>query len=399
MAVHRRRGGAGPACTSSRRHVLTNCRLSLPVPALRLPRRMTRMLAMLAALGALLGAAAPLRAADPAAAASAEAPLRLRIVGGLGQLNPFTRHERPFWTEQLPRASGGRLAADIVAFDQAGLSGSDMLRLVQAGAVPFATALLPLVAALDPQLGAPDLAGLNPDLATLRRHTAAFRPHLQQRLRERWGAELLAVYTYPAQVTFCRRPFASLAELAGRRIRSSSLLQSDLVEALGAVPVQTAFAEIVPKIRSGDIECAITGAMSGNIIGLHEVTTHVHTMAANWGLMVFVANAAAWQALPPPLRELLRRELAALEAAIWAEAERETESGLACNRGDPSCTDGRRGRMTVVAATPEDERRWRGIVAGTVLPRWVQRCGAECAQAWNRTLGPVTGIEASAPGP
>lgn len=331
--------------------------------------------------------------------ASTPAPQRLRIVGSLGQLNPYTRHERPFWTEVLPRVSGGRLAADIVAFDQAGLSGSEMLRLVQVGAVPFATALLPLVATQDPQLGAPDLAGLNPDLATLRRHTAAFRPYLQQRLRGRWGAELLAVYVYPAQVTFCKRPFASLADLAGRRIRSSALSQSDFVEALGAVPVQTAFADIIPKLRNDDIECAITGAMSGNIIGLHEVTTHVHTMAVNWGLGVFIANAAAWQALAPDLRTLLQRELASLEAAIWSEAGRETDDGLACNRGDAACDGGRRGRMAVVAATPADLERGHEIVVGSVLPRWVQRCGAECAEVWNRTLAPATGIEAAPPGP
>lgn len=364
------------------------------------PRRAARVLAMLAALGALFGPVAPaVRAQADASDPATSAPLRLRVVGSLGQLHPYTRHERPFWTEVLPRVSGGRLAADIVAFDQAGLGGSDMLRLVQAGAVPFATALLPLVAAQDPRLGAPDLAGLNPDLPTMRRHTAAFRPYLVQRLRERWGAELLAVYLYPAQVTFCKRPFASLADLLGRRIRTSNLSQSDLVEALGAVPVQTAFADIVPKLKSGDIECAITGAMSGNIIGLHEVTTHVHTLGANWGLAVFIANGAAWRALPADLRALLRRELATLESAIWAETERETAAGLACNRGDASCTDGRRGNMTVVQATPQDLRRGRAIVVGAVLPRWVRRCGAECAEVWNRTLAPVTGIEARAPMP
>ena len=367
------------------------------------PRRATRALATLAALGVLLGAAAHAARAQTDTAhgvdATGQEPLRLRIVGSLGQLNVYTRHERPFWTEVLPRVSDGRLAADIVAFDQAGLGGSDMLRLVQAGAVPFATALVPLVAAQDPRLGAPDLAGLNPDLPTMRRHTAAFRPYLAQRLRERWGAELLGVYLYPAQVTFCKRPFASLADLLGRRIRTSNLSQSDFVEALGAVPVQTAFADIVPKLKSGDIECAITGAMSGNIVGLHEVTTHVHTLATNWGLAVFIANDAAWQALPAESRALLRRELASLEAAIWDESERETEGGLACNRGDASCTDGRRGRMTVVQATPQDLRRGRTIVVGAVLPRWVQRCGAECAEVWNRTLAPVTGIEARAPTP
>lgn len=328
------------------------------------------------------------------AQAQAEPTVHLRIVGGLSGLHQYTRHEQPFWTRDLPRLSGGRASADILPFDQTGLSGNEMLRLMQVGAVPFATALLPLVATEDPELGAPDLAGLNPDMATLRKTVAAFRPYLERRLRERWGVELLAVYVYPAQVTFCNKPFRSLADLAGRRIRSSNLSQSDLIEALGAVPVQTTFAEIVPKLRSGDIECAITGTMSGNTIGLHQVTTHVHTMAANWGLAVFGANRAAWQALPPDIRTTLQRELPRLERSIWADADRETGEGLACNSGKPACVNGQKGQMEVVNENAADVRRWHDIVVSTVLPRWVERCGPQCAAVWNSTLGTVTGIQA-----
>jgi hypothetical protein len=50
--------------------------------------------------------------------------------------------------------------------------------------------------------------------------------------------------------------------------------------------------------------------------------------------------------------------------------------------------------MVVVRETPADARRWRDIVVSTILPRWVQRCGPQCADVWNGTLGPVTGIEA-----
>ncbi|MBL8352991.1 MAG: TRAP transporter substrate-binding protein [Burkholderiaceae bacterium] len=341
------------------------------------------------AVGITLGGAAAPALGQP------DEVLRLRIVGGLGQLSQYTRHERPFWTRELPRLTAGRAVGEIVAFDEAGLNGQEMLRLLKVGAVPFATALLPLSATLDPPIGAPDLAGLNPDIATLRRHVAAFRPFLERRLRERWNVELLAIYTYPAQVTFCRKPFAKLVDLAGRRIRTSNPTQSNLVEALGAVPVQTAFSEIVAKLRSGDIDCAITGTMSGNTIGLHEVTTHVNTLAANWGLAIFGANTAAWRALPTDLRDLLQRELARLEQSIWADSERETGEGLACNRGGAGCVSGRPGRMVVVEADEADRLRWRRTVVSTVLPRWIERCGDTCAEVWSSTLAPVTGIEAA----
>ncbi len=339
-------------------------------------------------------AAALLHAPPGAAQVPAPAPQHLRIVGGLAGVNQYTRHEEPFWTRELARMSNGRASAEIVAFDRAGIRGQEMLRLIQLGVVPFGTSLLNLSAVLDPELAAPDLAGLNPDVPTLRRNVGAFRPYLERVLRDRYGSELLAIYAYPAQVTFCAKPFASLADLTGRRIRVSSATQSDWVTALGATPVQTAFADIVANMRSGNIDCAITGAMSGNTIGLHEATSHLHTMVVNWGVAAFLANGAAWGALPKDLQSLLRSELPKLEQTIWAEAENETRAGTACNTGVAECVAGRKGRMTEVRASPADAAKRREILVNSVLPGWLKRCGPSCATVWKQTVGQVSGVEA-----
>jgi TRAP-type C4-dicarboxylate transport system substrate-binding protein len=164
--------------------------------------------------------------------------------------------------------------------------------------------------------------------------------------------------------------------------------------ALGAVPVLVGFAQILPNMASGNTECAITGTMSGNLLGLHEVTTHVHTLPLTWGLAVFGANLAAWQSLPGDLRALLTHELPKLETAIWAESERETAEGLACNRGLPSCRSARKGSMTEVASTRDDERRRKDILVGTVLPRWLQRCNQRCRDIWDQTIGQAHDIVA-----
>ena len=303
-----------------------------------------RTLAASALAGALALAAAG-AAWSQATAAGADTVKRLRVVGGLAGVNQYTRQEEPFWTKELPRLTGGKVSAEIVPFDRAGIRGQEMLRLMQLGVVPFGTALLSLSAAQEPVFAAPDLAGLSPDIKAARTAVSAFRPYLEKTLRERYGIELLAIYAYPSQVVFCNKPFASLADLNGRRTRISSPPQADLVEALGGVPVQTGFAEIMANMKSGNIECVVTGTMSGNTIGLPEVTTHVHSMAINWGLSVFAANGGAWNALPPAVRDTLRRELPRLEQAIWAEAERETGDGIACNTGSLACIDGRKGKM------------------------------------------------------
>ncbi len=319
---------------------------------------------------------------------------KLRIVGGLAGLNQYTRNEEPFWTKELSRLSGGKFEADIIPFDRAGVPGADMMRLIQLGVVPFGTALLSNLSAQYPEYSAADLAGLNPDMATLKTTVAACRPFLEKSLRERHGVEPLALYVYPAQVVFCKTALTSLADLTGRRIRVSSATQSDIVGALGGTPVLTGFGQMMANMASGNTDCAITGTMSGNTLGLHEVTTHIHTLPFSWGLAIFASNLAAWDALSPDLKSLLRRELPKLEAAIWSESERETAEGLACNRGASSCTSGRKGHMVEVPLTVQDDQRRKEIFTSIVLTRWIQRCSTRCGEVWNRTIGPVRGIMA-----
>ena len=349
-------------------------------------------------LGGLVLAMAALQAAPVAAAVVGTAlpATRLRILGGLGSLNQYTRLEEPFWRVTLPALTAGRVEADIAPIDRAGIRGQDMLRLLQQGVVSFGTAPLNLVGAEDALLAAADLPGLNPDIAALRRSVAAFRPALATHLRQRHGLELLAVYAYPAQVVFCKQPFATLAELRGRRVRVAGTTLADLVESLGAVPVLLPLAETVTQVRAGLLDCAITGAMSGNTIGLHEVTSHLHSQALSWGLSLFAANGAAWSALSPELRSLLKQRLPQLEQDIWAAADRETREGAACNSGAPACTTGRAGQMQRVPPNSADRARLHDLLGQTTLPRWLARCGAGCAEIWNNTLAGTAGVTAPA---
>jgi TRAP-type C4-dicarboxylate transport system substrate-binding protein len=340
---------------------------------------------------ALIGAAAGMAGGAWAAAAP---PLHLHIVGGLGSLNQFTHHEQPFWETDLARLSGGRYTAEIVPFDRAGIRSQEVLTLVQLGAVPFATLPVSGGVTKDPELTAPDLAGLNPDMASMRRSAAAFRPYLEAMMRERYGIEVLALYVYPAQVIFCKKPFTGLKGLAGMRVRTSGPAQSDWIAALGGKPVTTSFDDILPYLGRGELDCAVTGTMSGNTIGLQDATTYIHPMAISWGLSIFAANGAAWNALPADLRALIKRELPRVEHSIWDESERETADGIACDIGAPRCKAGKAGSMIEVPSSPADERLRREIFTTTVLPHWLQRCGPQCAAIWNRTIARSAGIEA-----
>ena len=319
-------------------------------------------------------------------------PITLRIVGGLAGVAQYTRHEMPFWTEQVMQRTHGRVRAEIAPFDRSGIRGPEMLPLMRLGVVPFGTVPLSVSAGDEPEINAVDLPVTNPDFGTLRRTVTLLRPRLEALLKERFNVVLLAVYAYPAQVVFCRQPFSGLGDLSGRRIRVSSVGQSELFEALGAIPVVTPFAEIPAALRGGIVECAVTGSLSGNTLGLPGIATYVSRQAISWGVSVFGANAGAWAALPQEVRSQLQAGLSELQEQIWRAAEQETEEGFACNAGRPECVHGTRGQMVVLDDEPRDRQRRAQLLRDVILPSWIRRCGSDCIDTWNTTMAPSRGI-------
>lgn len=329
--------------------------------------------------------------------AVADGPIRLRVVGGLAGITQYNSFEEPFWSKEIRERSGGLIEATIQPIDRSGLRGQDALQLMQLGVVPFGTANLALSAADDPELAAIDLPGLAPDFAALRRAAGLYRPTLKAILGERYGIELLGVYAYPAQVVYCAKPFRELADLDGRRVRTSSVGQSSFVEALGATPVLIPFAETVGAVSKNVVDCAITGTLSGFEIGLSNVTSHVHALAVNWGLTLFAANKRAWDALPADARTIIGQGVSDLERRIWDAAERETARGIACNTGAQLCGEAARGRMALVPVSARDDEERRRVLVERVLPAWAARCGEGCRQTWNRTLGSALGVALGKP--
>lgn len=343
---------------------------------MRLRRFASLLAAAVTSFGVLQGSA---RAAGPE-------PIELRIVGGLAGVKQYVTLEEPFWSREIAKLTDGRVKAIVHPFDRSGLRGQDMLQLMRLGVLPFGTALVSMAAADEPLLSVADLPGLNPDFASLQRNVALVRPLMQAVLRERYSIELLAIYTYPAQVVFCAKPFASLQDLWGRRVRVSAVAQAEMFAGLGAVPIVVPFAEVTRAVRTGVVDCAVTGTLSGFESGLADVTSHIHAMPITWGISIFGANTTTWDALPEDVRAILRRHVADLERRIWDTAQRDTALGLACAAGKPACERTSGQPMTIVPTSPQDEAQRQQLVDKFVVPSWIDRCGPECERVWQETF-------------
>ena len=78
---------------------------------------------------------------------------------------------------------------------------------------------------------------------------------------------------------------------------------------------------------------------------------------------------------------------------MWDIGAKATEEGVACNTGEGECTLGKPGSMTLVEITDEDVARKKQLLQDVVLLEWGRRCGRDCSQTWNETVGQVVGLE------
>lgn len=166
---------------------------------------------------------------------------------------------------------------------------------------------------------------------------------------------------------------------------------ADYVSAMGASPVTLPFAEVVTALQTGVVDCAVTGIGSGNAAKWYEVANHLYNAPVDWSIGFYGMGLKRWQKLDPAVQEFLEQQAVVLEDRMWEETKRENEYALACNTGEGECKVHTKANMVATAPNAHDQKTLRGIAMG-VAKDWSGRCGPECVEEWNATVGPIVGI-------
>ena len=335
--------------------------------------------------------AATLAASLPASAQIQD--LSIKFIGQSSIESNSSLLEQPFF-EQLSAKSGGKIRVDLQPFNTLGLSGTEILRLMQNGVIEWASNGITFLAGDRPEFEGCDLAGITPSLDQGYQACVAYKPVLTQIMAETWNVKLLALYGNPPQVVWCRAPIQSLADLRGKKVRVFNKTLTDFVEGAGGTTVTIPFADVVPALQRGVADCAITGTFNGNIANWPEVAEHILGVSLGWAVQYAAVNLDAWNELNPETQQFLEEQFLELERDSWTRvAVRTTAEGVTCNTGG-ECALGKPADIEFINPTPEDEAERLRIMRDAVIPRWAERCGADCAAEWNETVGKVVGLEA-----
>lgn len=328
-------------------------------------------------------------------AAVADSPVVLKAVGTWSSLTNFKKHEGPFFNEVLAKASDGQIIGEIKSQSGLGLKGFEIMRLVKNGVFDFAFGLPGYVAAENAVFEGADLSSLVQDIETERKVSEAYFPTMEKNFAEIYNAKLLMLYPFPSQTLWCNAEVNSIEDLKGKKVRVYATTLGDFVEGAGGTSVTVPFAEVIPALEKGVVDCGITGTMSAYTANWQQVATHAYTLRVGWGLAFGAMNMDKWNSMTPAQQEIMTTEVAALNERMWAETATEDEVAIACITGG-DCAIGEKGSMKLVTPTDADLAVRDKIATDVVLARWAERCGEECAANWNATVGKIIGLEAKA---
>jgi len=345
----------------------------------------------MAAAAAIAGAVA-LGMAAPAAAEIQS--LKIKAVGTWSNLTNYYDFEKPFYSGDMTKASGGKIQTQINPITELGLKGWEVMRLLKLGVFDVAHGVYGYVASEDPALEGVDLSGASADFKQAREVVKAYEPVIRKRFNKVFNAHYLGTFRWPSQFIWCNQPINKVTDLKDKKIRVYSTTLGDFVEGVGGTSVTIAFAEVVPALQKGVADCGITGSMPAFQAKWHEVITHAMVMPVGAGLGFVAMSNKLWNSLNKETQAFIQKQYDDLTDRQWANAEKEDQEALNCLSGSGPCSKGTPGSVKLTQPSASDVKERERVLRDFVLKKWAARCSAECIKDWNATAAKVVGVKA-----
>lgn len=300
---------------------------------------------------------------------------------------------KPFWAK-IKKDSDGQITSDVLTNDQLGLKGGEVFRTMKKGLFDWTTNVISHAAGDDPRNEALDLAGIAQTIPEVHRMANAYEPTLAAFFKKRYNLHIVDVWPIGPVVAWCNAPVTSVADLKGKKVRAFNRTMADFLHGIGAVPVSMSFGDMVTGLQRGTVDCAITAPRSGLKAGLGEVTTHMLKLALGWAFVADAWSEKTWNKLDKPTQKFLTNEYAALNKRIYADVNSQTEDAYRCLAGKKPCNSPgpMRKPLVVTDLSAKDKATVAEVVKKDVLPAWAKRCGTDCVNEWDKTVGKTLNI-------
>lgn len=292
------------------------------------------------------------------------------------------------WTwaaEEIQKRTNGRVKLDIVSLPELGLSGFELVRVMQAGLVDMGDVMPTYVAGDIPVVEGADLLGIFGNYDEAVKGHLAWERVLREKYTDRLGAVVIGSWPWAQQYLYANRPVKTLDDLKGMKIRVFSPAMAQFVRSLGAEPVSLPYAEVYTALDRKTVDGAITCSPCGWDTKMHEVTKYLVDLHMGTAVStLFVVSKRTWDKLPPDIQKVL--------ADVGNEF---TERGWRLSRqwaAESTEKLTKQGKMELVKV-PNDRGPVLKMVQEQVAPAWAKKAGPQPKSDWNTAIAPIVGFK------
>ncbi len=231
-----------------------------------------------------------------------------------------------FHTENIQRfadavkeATGGGI--EIVVHPNGSLfKGNEIKRAVQTGQAQIGERLLAAHSNENPLFGVDELPFIAATFDESRKLYDASKDELAQVLEEQ-NLKLLFSVPWPPQGLVSTIAVDSVDDLNGIKMRAASAMQADIIEKLGATPVQVEAAELSQAYATGLVQAHFTSGSTPWDSKLYEHANYYYDFGAWLPRNTIFVNMDTWNGLDESTQAAIEEAAAKAEADGWAKAD------------------------------------------------------------------------------
>jgi len=285
----------------------------------------------------------------------------------------------------------GQVDIQLSSYPELGISGFDMIRLLEDGTIGFGEIYSGFVGGEFPVFEAANLWGAYESVDQWFEASEALEDDIKTLVtRETGGGKIVGFNYYSSNYFFTKGPLNTLSDFKGVKTRTHSNVLSDLIGengGLGANPQTMAFADVYPALERGVLDGAVTCGSCAVGQKWFEVTDYLTGPLPGTFAQTFVTfNGKEWNSLPADFQKIILEEGVkhsdrAKAAALNADVEAE---GQLIDLG-----------MEHANFTADMMSIIKEAAQKSVIPKWAERAGgydSEPVQLYNEKVGPITGM-------
>ena len=271
-----------------------------------------------------------------------------------------------FFAKEVADLTEGHVSIVTMPDARMGYKSREQLAAVAQGRIPMADSFAGALGAEEPIFALSSLPFASSGIAGARALYDAARPFYETTF-ERHHQKLLYATPWPPSGLWSKEPVDTLAAYAGLRLRAYDSTGAALFGRLGAQPVVVSYADLAPKLASGEVNAVLSSGDGGAARSFWDHLPRFTQLDYAIPLSFTTVNKDRWISLDDKERAAILLAAQRTEARVWKALEVRVEENYA--------------RM-----------RQHGVTIETQVPAALAaRLRAEASQSlrqWSQSVGP-----------